>query len=129
MLNSVVLMGRLTTDAELKQTNGGTSVTSFRIAVDRDFVKKGEERQTDFITIVAWRQTAEFITRFFQKGSLIAIQGCIQTRDYEDKNGKKQTAVEVVANNVSFCGEKAKKEEVETKSEVSEDSDDDELPF
>lgn len=103
MINSVVLMGRLTNDPELKQTTSGVPVTSFRIAVDRVFK---EEKKTDFITIVAWRHTAEFITKFFHKGSMIAVQGFIQTREFQDKNGKKQTAFEVVANTVSFCGDK-----------------------
>ena len=107
MINCAVLMGRLVGDPELRTTTNGTSVTSFRIAVDRNFVRQGEERQADFIDIVAWRQTAEFVTRYFHKGSMIAVQGSIQTRNYEDKNGNKRTAVEVVADNVSFCGSKA----------------------
>ena len=107
MLNCAVLMGRLVADPELRTTTNGTSVTSFRIAVDRNFVRQGAERQADFIDIVAWRQTAEFVTRYFHKGSMIAVQGSIQTRNYEDKNGNKRTAVEVVADNVSFCGSKA----------------------
>ena len=107
MLNCAILMGRLTADPELKTTTNGTSVTSFRIAVERNFVRQGEERQADFIDIVAWRQTADFVTRYFHKGSMIAVQGSIQTRNYEDKNGNKRTAVEVVADGVSFCGSKA----------------------
>lgn len=107
MLNCAVLMGRLIAEPELKTTTNNVSVTSFRIAVDRSFVKQGEERQADFIDIVAWRQTAEFVTRYFKKGSMIAVQGSIQTRNYEDKNGNKRTAVEIVADNVSFCGSKS----------------------
>lgn len=107
MLNCAILMGRLTADPELRTTGNGTSVTSFSVAVDRRFQRQGEERQTDFINVVAWRQTAEFVTRYFHKGSMIAVQGSIQTRNYEDKNGNKRTAVEVVADNVSFCGSKA----------------------
>jgi len=107
MLNCAVLMGRLVADPELRTTTSGISVTSFRIAVDRSFVRQGEERQADFIDIVAWRQTAEFVSRYFRKGSMIAVQGSIQTRNYEDKQGNKRTAVEVVADNVSFCGSKA----------------------
>lgn len=106
MLNCAVLMGRLVADPELRTTTNNVSVTSFRIAVDRSFVKPGEERQTDFIDIVAWRQTADFVCRYFRKGSMIAVQGSIQTRNYEDKNGNKRTAVEIVADNVSFCGSK-----------------------
>lgn len=106
MLNCAVLMGRLVADPELKTTSNNISVTSFRIAVDRNFVKQGEEKQADFIDIVAWRSTADFVCRYFHKGSMIAIQGSIQTRNYEDKQGNKRTAVEIVADNVSFCGSK-----------------------
>ncbi len=106
MLNCAVIMGRLTADPELRTTTSGISVTSFSVAVDRSYVRPGEERQTDFINVVAWRQTAEFVTRYFHKGSMIAVQGSIQTRNYEDKSGAKRTAVEIVADNVSFCGSK-----------------------
>ncbi len=107
MLNCAIIMGRLTADPELRTTPNGISVTSFSVAVDRSYQKAGAERQTDFINVVAWRQTAEFVSRYFHKGSMIAIQGSIQTRNYEDKNGNKRTAVEIVADNVSFCGSKA----------------------
>ena len=102
MLNCAVIMGRLVADPELRTTPNGISVTSFCVAVDRSFVKAGEERKADFINVVAWRQTADFVTRYFHKGSMIAVQGSIQTRSYEDKNGNKRTAVEIVADNVSF---------------------------
>jgi len=102
MLNCAVIMGRLTATPELKTTLKGISVTTFTVAVNRSF---GGE--TDFINVVAWRNTAEFITRYFEKGSMIAITGSIQTRKYEDGNGNKRTAFEVVANNVSFCGSKS----------------------
>lgn len=107
MLNCAVIMGRLTADPELRTTGNGTSVTSFSVAVDRNYQRQGQERQTDFINVVAWRQTAEFVTRYFRKGQMIAVQGSIQTRNYEDRNGNKRTAVEIVADNVSFCGSKA----------------------
>ncbi len=107
MLNSAIIMGRLTADPELRTTASGLSVTSFSVAVDRRFQRQGEEKQTDFINVVAWRQTAEFVSRYFHKGSMIAVQGSIQTLNYEDKNGNKRTAVEIVADNVSFCGSKA----------------------
>lgn len=107
MLNIAVIMGRLTANPELRTTANGTSVTSFTVAVDRKFQKQGAEKQTDFINVVAWQHTADFITRYFRKGSMIAVNGYIQTRNYEDKNGNKRTAVEIVANNVSFCGSKA----------------------
>ncbi len=105
MFNLVVLTGRLTADPELKTTPNGISVTTFSIAVDRRY-RSGEERQTDFINIVAWRQSAEFITKYFKKGSLIGIEGSIQTRRYQDKNGNNRTAFEVVANNVQFVESK-----------------------
>ena len=105
MFNLVVLTGRLTADPELKTTPNGISVTSFSIAVGRRY-RAGEEAQTDFINIVAWRQTAEFITKYFKKGSLIGIEGSIQTRRYTDKNGNNRTAFEVVANNVQFVESK-----------------------
>ena len=107
MLNCAVIMGRLVADPELRTTTSGISVISFRVAVDRNFVRQGEERQADFIDVVAWRQTAEFVSRYFRKGSMIAVQGSIQTRNYEDRNGNKRTAVEIVADNVSFCGSQA----------------------
>lgn len=108
MINTVVLMGRLTADSELKTTPSGISVTSFRIAVDRSYSPRdGGERQTDFIDIVAWRGTAEFVCKYFGKGQMIAVTGRIQTRNYEDKGGSKRTAVEVVADKVDFCGSKS----------------------
>lgn len=106
MLNSVIIMGRLTATPELKTTTSGLSVTSFTVAVDRRFQKHGEEKQTDFLNVVAWRQTADFVCKYFSKGSLLAVQGELQTRNYEDKNGNKRTATEIVADNVSFCGSK-----------------------
>lgn len=107
MINNVVLMGRICQDLELRTTASGVSVTSFNIAVERNYQKQGEEKQTDFLTVVCWKGTADFVTRYFRKGSMIAVQGSIQTRNYEDKQGNKRTAVEVVADNVSFCGSKA----------------------
>ena len=108
MLNHIDLMGRLTRDPELRYTQSQTPVASFRIAVDRDFGgRDGAERQTDFIDVVAWRSTAEFVSKWFRKGQMIALQGPIQVRNYEDRNGNKRTAVEIIANEVSFCGSKA----------------------
>ena len=101
MFNLVVLTGRLTADPELKNTPNGIPVTTFSIAVSRRY-RSGEETQADFINIVAWRQTAEFVTKYFKKGSMIGIEGAIQTRRYTDKNGNIRTAFEVVANNVQF---------------------------
>ncbi len=107
MLNRVILMGRITQDLDLRTTAGGQSVLTFNIAVDRNFVKQGEERQADFITCVAWRQQAEFINRYFSKGRLIAIEGNLRSRTYEDKNGTKHYVTEVYVDQVSFTGERA----------------------
>lgn len=107
MVNCSVIMGRLVADPELRTTASGVSVTSFTVAVDRRFANKDEEKQADFIDIVAWRQTADFVCKYFKKGSMIAVQGAIQTRTYEDKDGNKRKAVEIVADNVSFCGSKS----------------------
>ena len=99
-------MGRLTAAPELKTTQSGISTVRFSVAVERRYNKQGEDRQTDFIDCVAWRQTAEFVSKYFNKGSMIAVEGSIQTRNYEDKNGNKRKAVEVQVDNVSFCGSK-----------------------
>lgn len=107
MLNASVLMGRLVADPELRHTSSDIAVTSFTIAVDRDYQKAGAERQADFIDIVAWRSSAEFVCKYFRKGQLIAIQGSIQTRMYQDKDGNKRKAFEIVADKVSFCGNKS----------------------
>ena len=105
MFNLVVLTGRLTADPELKYTPNNIPVTSFSIAVSRRY-KAGEETQADFINIVAWQKTAEFVTKYFSKGSMIGIEGSIQTRRYQDKEGKNRTVFEVVANNVQFVESK-----------------------
>ena len=105
MLNKVILMGRITQELELKQTANGTAVLSFNVAVDRNYTKQGEEKQTDFITCVAWRQTAEFISKYFSKGRMIALEGNLRTRTYDDKNGTKHYVTEVYVDNVSFTGE------------------------
>lgn len=107
MYNRVIVMGRLTGDPELKQTPNGVSVTSFSIAVDRRYSGKGE-KQTDFLEIVAWRQTAEFICRYFSKGSPILIEGSIQTRQFTDKQGNNRRVWEVVAGNAAFTESKQK---------------------
>lgn len=108
MLNRVILMGRLTSDPEHKQTPNGVSVTSFSIAVDRNFADKSTgNRGTDFINLVAWRQTADFICKYFAKGRMIAVEGAIQTRNYEDKQGNKRTAFEVVVDQAYFADSKS----------------------
>ncbi len=105
-MNSVSLIGRLTADPELRHTTSDIATTRFSIAVDRNFVKQGEERQADFISIVAWRQTAEFICKYFTKGRRIAITGRIQTGSYTDRDGNKRYTFDVVADNVEFCDSK-----------------------
>lgn len=110
-MNSVIIMGRLAGDVEMHQTQGGVSVATFRVAVDRDYTPKGGERQADFIPCVAWRQTGEFIGKYFQKGRMIALEGSLQTRNYEDKQGQKRTAYEVIVRQAHFCGEKAQSAE------------------
>jgi single-strand DNA-binding protein len=116
MLNVICLMGRLVADPELKHTPGNIPVCSFRIAVDRNYAPKGEERQADFINVVAWRERAEFIAKYFTKGSMIALEGNLQSRQYE-KDGQKRTAYEVVANAVHFAGDKRPQNGTETRSE------------
>lgn len=106
MLNRVILMGRLVSDPELKTTGTGISVTSFRIAVDRNYVKSGEERKADFFDVVCWRNSAEFVCRYFGKGSMIAVDGQLQSRTYQAKDGTNRYVVEVVADSVSFTGER-----------------------
>lgn len=106
MINSVVLMGRLTADPELRTTSSGVSVTRFTLAVDRQYAKNGEERKADFISMVAWRQTAEFICKYFGKGSMLAVTGSIQTGSYDDRNGNRVYTTEVVVDRASFCGSK-----------------------
>lgn len=105
MLNKLLLMGRLTGDPELKTTTSGTSVTSFTLAVERNY-GQGGERKTDFVNCVAWRNTAEFISTYFQKGKLMAIDAELQSRNYTDKNGFKRTAWEAVVSQAFFCGDK-----------------------
>ena len=104
--NKVILIGNLVADPELKKTQSGVSVTSFRIAVNRRFTRQGEQPQTDFIDIVAWRQQAEFVTRFFNKGKPILVCGQLQTRTWTDNNGQKRYATEVVADELAFVGNK-----------------------
>ena len=105
MLNKVILMGRLTRDPELKSTPSNVSVCSFSIAVDRRFARPGEQRQADFINIVTWRNTAEFVSRYFVKGQMINVCGSLQTRTWDDAQGVKHYATEVVADEVNFCGD------------------------
>ncbi len=105
MLNCVVLQGRLVADPELRQTPQGAQLASFRIACDRSFARPGEQRQADFFSVTAWRNSAEFVCKYFHKGDMILIEGRLQTRTYQDKDtGKNVTAYDIVANNINFCG-------------------------
>ena len=136
MLNIVVLMGRLTATPELKTTQNGTSVCSFTVANDIGY---GENKKTAFINVVAWRKTAEFVSKYFSKGSMIAIEGSIQTRQYEDRDGNKRTAFEVLAESVHFV--ESKKSDVQGGQDplktfqnnlggfADVEIDDDDLPF
>ena len=146
MLNVVALMGRLTSDPELRHTQTGIAITKFTIAVQRSFVRPGEERKSDFIDIVAWRSTAEFVCTYFKKGQLVALDGAIQTGTYQDKDGNKRKSFEVIASNVHFAESKKDsfpenggrsfiENKTETKYSSGTDSDfqeiqsDDDLPF
>ena len=140
MLNKVILMGRFAADPELRHTQSGTPVCSFRLAVERDFKDKDGSRQTDWLDCVAWKGTAEFISRYFSKGRMAVVDGRLQTRSYEDKNGSKRKAVEVVADSVYFADSRkdgdstppptAYEAPASKPGEFTELSDDDgELPF
>ena len=102
MLNKIILMGRLTRDPELRRTQQGTAVASFSLAVDRDYKAKGAEKETDFIDIVAWRNTAEFVSKYFAKGRMAVVEGRLQVRSYTDKEGNNRRVAEVVADNIYF---------------------------
>ena len=111
MLNHIVIMGRLTRDPELRYTQSNTPVVSFRVAVDRDFQNRETgERQTDFIDCVAWRASAEFVSKYFQKGSMAVVSGRLQMRDWTDRDGNKRTSAEIVADNVYFGESKRSRE-------------------
>ncbi len=135
-LNKVILGGRMTADPELKTTPSGVSVTSFSLAVDRRYTN-GEEKKTDFINIVAWRGTAEFITKYFRKGSAICVVGSIQTRSWQDQNGNKRYATEVVADEANFVESKSSSEQAANpytpqdapQNSFEEISPDEDLPF
>ena len=133
MLNVWAVQGRLTKDPELKTTENGISVCTFTLASDKNYVKQGETREANFFNIVTWRQTAEFVAKYFHKGNLVVVNGEGQSRTYEDKDGKKHSIVELVASNVSFCESKKNSPDV-TKDRFDEIPDDDfpsdeELPF
>lgn len=143
MINTVILMGRLCGNVDLRVTNSDLSVATAQIAVDRRYQKQGAERQADFIPVVAWRQQAEFLAKYFSKGDMVAIEGTLQSRNYEDKNGNKRTAYEVVADRISFCGGKRETDKGQTSMQAApqqvpevgaplfsaESGSDDDLPF
>ena len=134
MLNKVFMQGRLVADPELRHTPNGVAVASFRIAVDRDFKDKSGERQADFVNVIAWRATGEFVSKFFSKGRMAIVEGKLQSRNYEDKDGNKRYALEVVADNVYFGDSKkdqvAEKEPEFQPPQFTEYQDDDgDLPF
>ena len=106
MLNKIIIMGRLTRDPELRRTGSGTAVTSFSLACDRDFKSQSGDKETDFIDVVAWKNTAEFVSKYFSKGRMAAVEGRLQIRDWTDKVGNKRTTAEVVADNVYFADSK-----------------------
>lgn len=128
MLNMVALMGRLVADPELRQTTNKIAVATFRIAVDRNISSKDGNRQVDFINIVAWRGTAEFVSKYFNKGDMVALQGSIQTRQYNDRDGNKRTVVEVLADQVWF-GQRKENNAGKPASDEYDEIEMDDLPF
>lgn len=134
MLNKIILMGRLTRDPELRKTGNGTAVTSFTLAVDRDYKPQDGERETDFIDVVAWRGTGEFVSKYFTKGRMAVVEGRLQVRDWKDKDGNKRRSTEVSADSVYFGDSKKVSESgtpAEPSGEIRELPDDEkgELPF
>ena len=128
-MNKVILMGRLTKEPEVRYTQTtNTMVTSFTLAVNRRFVKQGEERQADFINIVAWNKTAEFVSKYFSKGQQVGVIGRIQTRNYDDEQGVKHYITEVIAEEVYFAGEKKEKSQNDSTDDF-EITNSDDLPF
>ena len=127
MLNHIVLMGRLTRDPELRHTGSGIAVASFSLAVDRDFKSQGGEKETDFIDIVAWRSTADFVSKFFTKGRMAVVEGRLQIRDWKDKDGNNRRSAEVVAEHVYF-GDSKQRSESDTASAPPASGDFREIP-
>ena len=132
MLNRIIVMGRMTRDPELRRTNSGTAVASFTVAVDRDFKSQSGEKEPDFIDVVAWRNTAEFVSKYFSKGRMAVVEGRLQLRDWTDKNGNKRRSAEIVADNVYFGDSKwdgGDTVQSEPQGGFSEIADDGDLPF
>lgn len=131
MLNTITIMGRLTRDPELRYTQNKTPVTSFTLAVDRDFSgRDGGEKQTDFIDCVAWRSTGEFVSKYFSKGKMAVVDGRLQLRDWTDNNGNKRRSAEVIADHIYFADSKKDGQAADTAPQFAEIEDEDEdLPF
>ena len=131
MLNKIFIMGRLTRDPELRRTQNGTAVTSFTLAVDRDFKSQSGEKETDFIDVVAWRTTAEFVAKYFSKGRMAVVEGRLQLRDWTDKDGNKRRNAEVLADNIYFGDAKkdADSGAARPTTGFTEIEDDGDLPF
>lgn len=130
MLNNVIIMGRLTRDPELRRTQGGTAVTSFTMAVDRDFKSQSGEKETDFIDVVAWGKTAEFAANYFTKGRMAIVEGRLQARNWQDKDGNKRKTTEVVADRMYFGDSKQEdKKQTAPADDFAEIEDDGDLPF
>ena len=136
MLNSIIVMGRMSRDPDLRRTNSGTAVASFTVAVDRDFKSQSGEKETDFINVVAWRNTAEFASKYFSKGRMAVVEGRLQIRDWTDKDGNKLRSAEIVADSVYFGDSKRdggdtvqSEPQSEPQSGFSEVEDDGDLPF
>lgn len=136
MLNKVVIMGRFTKDPELRRTGSGTAVTSFSLACDRDFKSKSGDKETDFIEVVAWKNTAEFVSKYFSKGRMAVVEGRLQIRDWTDKAGNKRITAEIVADNVYFADSKRDSDSAYNAREYEKNpdfaeiiEDDGEIPF
>lgn len=129
MLNHIVIMGRLCADPELRRTNSGTPVTSFTLAVDRDFKSQSGEKEADFVPVIAWRNTAEFVSKYFTKGRMAVVEGRLQMRNWTDKDGNKRTTAEVVADHVYF-GDTKREDSSTSEQEYNEVQEEDgDLPF
>ena len=132
MLNRIIVMGRMTRDPELRRTNSGTAVASFTVAVNRDFKSQSGEKETDFIDVVAWRNTAEFVSKYFSKGRMAVVEGRLQLRDWTDKDGNKRRTAEIVADSVYFGDSKRDGGDMvqsEPQGGFNEIEDDGDLPF
>ena len=137
MLNKIILMGRLCANPELRRTGSGTAVTSFSLACDRDFKSQSGEKETDFIEVVAWKNTAEFVSKYFSKGRMAVVEGRLQIREWTDRDGNKRKTAEVVADNVYFADSKQSQEKnfenlagrMDGFAEIQEDEEENCLPF